>query len=72
MAGAPDREWGEVVTAFLVEREPVADYDLEAFCRERLAGYQVPKRFVRVDSLPRTPGGKLLRRELSGGGWARR
>lgn len=70
VAGAPDREWGEVVTAFLVEREPVADYDLEAFCRERLAGYQVPKRFIRVDSLPRTPGGKLLRRELPGGGWA--
>ncbi len=65
VAGTPDREWGEAVTAFVVERQPVSDYDLLAFCRERLAGYQVPKRVVRVDSLPRNAGGKLLRAELS-------
>jgi O-succinylbenzoic acid--CoA ligase len=64
VAGVPDREWGEAVTAFIVEREPVSDYELDAFCRERLAGYQVPKRFVRVESLPRNAGGKLLRLEL--------
>jgi O-succinylbenzoic acid--CoA ligase len=66
VAGTPDEEWGEAVTAFVVERRPVADYDLLTFCREYLAGYQVPKRVVRLDSLPRNAGGKLKRRALSG------
>ena len=64
VAGAPDPEWGEAVTAYVVERSRVADHDLLAFCRERLAGYQVPKRIVRVESLPRNAGGKLRRAEL--------
>jgi o-succinylbenzoate---CoA ligase len=64
VAGLPDPDWGEAVTAFLVERSPVSDYDLLAFCRERLAGYQVPKRVVRVTALPRNAAGKLLRHQL--------
>lgn len=66
VAGLPDEEWGEAVTAFVVEHRPVADYELLAFCREYLAGYQVPKRVVRRPSLPRNAGGKLLRAELRG------
>ena len=65
VAGAPDPEWGEAVTAFVVERAPVSDYELLGFCRERLAGYQVPKRVIRVDALPRTAGGKLQRDRLA-------
>jgi O-succinylbenzoic acid--CoA ligase len=65
VAGTPDPDWDEAVTAFVVERSPVSDYDLLAFCRERLAGYQVPKRVVRLDALPRNAGGKLLRSELA-------
>ncbi|MEX2024548.1 MAG: AMP-binding protein [Thermoleophilaceae bacterium] len=64
VAGTPDPDWGEAVTAFVVERKPVSDYDLLAFCRERLAGFQVPKRVVRVESLPRNAAGKLLRADL--------
>jgi O-succinylbenzoic acid--CoA ligase len=64
VAGTPDQEWGEAVTAYVVERRPVSDYDLLSFCRERLAGYQVPKRIVRVESLPRNATGKLLRGRL--------
>jgi O-succinylbenzoic acid--CoA ligase len=64
VAGTPDPEWGEAVTAYVVERQPVSDYDLTAFCRERLAGYQVPKRVVRVDAIPRNAGGKILRDQL--------
>jgi len=67
VVGVPDREWGEAVTAFVVERGPVTDYELLAFCREHLAGYQVPKRIERVDRLPRSPAGKLLRTRLPGG-----
>jgi len=67
VTGAPDPEWGEAVTAFVVERAPVSDYELLGFCRERLAGYQVPKKVIRVDALPRNAGGKLLRDRLAPG-----
>jgi fatty-acyl-CoA synthase len=40
---------------------------LAAFCRERLAGYKVPARFVfrKADELPRTPTGKIQKPRLS-------
>jgi O-succinylbenzoic acid--CoA ligase len=63
VAGRPDPEWGEAVTAFVVLRGPAGD--LRAFCRERLAPYKVPKTIEVVDALPRTASGKLLRRELA-------
>jgi acyl-CoA synthetase (AMP-forming)/AMP-acid ligase II len=58
----PDPEWGEAVTAFVV-LDGAAD-DLIAHCRERLAGYKVPRAVHAVDALPRNAAGKLLRREL--------
>ncbi|MGI8945752.1 MAG: AMP-binding protein [Thermoleophilaceae bacterium] len=64
VAGTASAEWGEEVTAYVVERAPVSDYDLLSFCREHLAGYQVPKRIERVERLPRNAAGKLLRAAL--------
>ena len=64
VAGLPSPEWGEEVTAFVVEAHPVSDYELLSFCREYLAGYQVPKRVERVHRLPRNDAGKLLRAQL--------
>jgi len=66
VVGLPDPEWGEVVTAFVVlEHAPgPADGELAAHCRERLAGYKVPRAVHAVNELPRNAAGKLLRGEL--------
>ncbi|MEX2197125.1 MAG: AMP-binding protein [Thermoleophilaceae bacterium] len=65
VAGRPDTEWGEVVVAHVVVAGDVSDHDLAAHCRALLAGYKVPKAFVRHESLPRNAAGKLLRGRLS-------
>jgi malonyl-CoA/methylmalonyl-CoA synthetase len=67
VAGTPDSEWGEVVTAWIVPASaatPPARDDLEGFAAERLARFKCPRRFVFVDALPRNALGKVLRQEL--------
>ena len=64
--GLPDEEWGEVVTA-VVARKPgmeVGGEELIECCRAALAGYKKPRRVVFLDELPKTPSGKILKREL--------
>jgi len=65
--GMPDPEWGQAVAAAVVAR-PGARVDaaaLQAFCAARLARFKVPRRIWVVGDLPRSNGGKLLRRALS-------
>ena len=64
VAGVEDPEWGEAVTAFVVLGAEVSDDELLAFARERLRPQEVPKRLVRMQKLPRTRNGKLLRELL--------
>jgi o-succinylbenzoate---CoA ligase len=61
VTGRPDPEWGEAITALVVLRERTDPEQLRDWCRERLEPHKVPKRIELVDSLPRSPGGKLLR-----------
>jgi len=67
VVGRPDNEWGEAVTAWVVAR-PGIELDfasLMAHCARMLAPYKAPKDYMLADEpLPRTPSGKLLRREL--------
>jgi O-succinylbenzoic acid--CoA ligase len=65
--GRPDPEWGEAVTAIVVTRagEAPGEPELRAHCARTLAAYKVPKLIVlSSEPLPRTPSGKLKRREL--------
>ncbi|MCX2933403.1 AMP-binding protein [Mycobacterium sp. CVI_P3] len=66
VVGAPDARRGECVHAFVVA-EPGADLqidDLEQFLAQRLARFKVPGRFHFVETIPRNPSGKILRRTL--------
>jgi long-chain acyl-CoA synthetase len=64
--GVHDERWGEAVKALVVVRNGRAGTadELIAFARERLAGYKLPRAIDFVDTLPRTPSGKVLKREL--------
>jgi O-succinylbenzoic acid--CoA ligase len=67
VAGAPDDEWGERVVAFVVAHDggsPPSLGEVRAFAGERLSAPKVPRQVVGVDAIPRSPGGKVLRRLL--------
>jgi O-succinylbenzoic acid--CoA ligase len=67
VAGAPDDEWGERVVAHVVPADrarPPALADLRAFAGERLSAAKLPRQLVLTDAIPRTAGGKPLRRLL--------
>ncbi|HEX8596626.1 MAG TPA: long-chain-fatty-acid--CoA ligase FadD2 [Pseudomonas sp.] len=63
--GVPDDRSGEAVKLFVVPREcGVSVEELKAFCKQNFTAYKVPKHIVLRESLPMTPVGKILRREL--------
>ncbi|AMK32332.1 long-chain-fatty-acid--CoA ligase FadD2 [Pseudomonas mosselii] len=63
--GVPDERTGEAVKLFVVPRAGGVSVDeLKAFCKTNFTGYKVPKHIVLRESLPMTPVGKILRREL--------
>lgn len=72
VVAAPDQKWGELVVAcvHLKPGQSVSEEELKQFCRERLAGYKVPKRFeLFAAELPKGGTGKILRRELRARYW---
>jgi long-chain acyl-CoA synthetase len=62
VVGIPDERLGEVPVAFVVG--DASDEELQSLCREHLVPYKVPVAFHRIDALPRSEVGKVLRREL--------
>ena len=64
--GVPHPRWVEGVIAVIVAK-PGSDLDeaqVLAHCQQRLASFKVPKRVLLVESLPKNPSGKLLKRQL--------
>ena len=63
-----DPKWGEVGRAFVQlapDRGAPNHEELQAFCRERLAPYKVPRRFDYVAEFPRTSAGKIQKHLLA-------
>jgi fatty-acyl-CoA synthase len=64
--GLPHPYWIEAVTAIVVVKagHELSEGQVLAFCRQQMAPFKIPKKVVFVDSLPKNPSGKLLKREL--------
>ncbi len=63
--GVPDDESGEAVKIVVVRKDGrLTDADLIAHCRQHLTGYKTPRHVEFRETLPRSPIGKILRREL--------
>ena len=65
VVGVVDEQSGETPVAFVVKKEPrLTEADVIEFARTSLTAYKVPKHVVFVNDLPKTPVGKVLRRQL--------
>jgi long-chain acyl-CoA synthetase len=68
VVGVPDERSGEAVKAVVVRADgaELTEEEVLAHCGERLARFKVPTVVEFVDALPRTPTGKVARRQLAG------
>ncbi|MGD9600365.1 MAG: class I adenylate-forming enzyme family protein [Gammaproteobacteria bacterium] len=66
VVGVPDERWGEAVVACIIPAVGVSPdaAAIIAFARERLAGFETPKRIVVMDEFPTTVGGKILKYKI--------
>lgn len=64
--GVPDEKWGERVVAYLVQRNgrTIKMEELQAFLKTRLSAFKLPKEYRLVQDLPKSPQGKILRKEV--------
>jgi acyl-CoA synthetase (AMP-forming)/AMP-acid ligase II len=62
--GLPDEQWGERVTALVVTSEELDPSSIVAYCRERLAGYKIPKTIEFIATLPHNANGKVQKNLL--------
>jgi len=60
--GRSDREWGEIVVAYVVGDAPASE--LDALCLDAIARFKRPKEYVFIDALPKNNYGKILKTEL--------
>jgi acyl-CoA synthetase (AMP-forming)/AMP-acid ligase II len=64
--GVPDDKFGEALLAFVVLQaggELTLDEMIE-FCRDKIAGYKIPRQLEIIGEMPRNPSGKILKKEL--------
>lgn len=64
--GLPHTKWVEAVTALVVPKQgqTVTEEEIMQLCRKELAAFKCPKGVIFLDALPKTPTGKILKREM--------
>jgi len=64
--GVPHSKWVEAVTAVIVPKagETITEEEIFKLCKKELAMFKIPKGVVFVDALPKTPTGKILKRDM--------
>ncbi|PZE20754.1 class I adenylate-forming enzyme family protein [Paenibacillus xerothermodurans] len=70
VTGLPDPRFGEIVTAFVVPKDPtLTEEELDCYCKEsnQLSNFKRPRKYVLVSAIPKSPVGKILRRKLRNG-----
>lgn len=66
VVGTPHEKWGEMVTAFVVLKpgEKQTEEEIIKFCKGKIASYKCPKKIYFLEALPRTPFGKVEKKQL--------
>jgi long-chain acyl-CoA synthetase len=64
VVGVPEPSGEELVKAVIVPRGPCGEEEIRRYCQERLADFKVPRIVELRDKLPRSPLGKLLRKDM--------
>jgi len=66
VVGKPDLHWGEIVAAFVVKEENIdlTEETIKEYLSDRVAGYKIPEIIVFKEEIPRTPTGKILKKDL--------
>jgi len=66
VVGTPDPEFGEAVAAFVVYEDSAqpTEEDIQAYCKEQMENHKIPAVILPTEEIPRTPTGKILKREL--------
>ena len=64
--GMPHTEYGEAVSAFVKRKQgrECSEKDLIDHCKKHIASYKSPKKIMFVEELPKSPAGKILKREI--------
>ncbi len=65
VVGLPNEEWGELVAAALIVRDPSVDLkELSAWLRQKMPAYKTPRQFVLVDEFPKNAMGKVVKNDV--------
>jgi acyl-CoA synthetase (AMP-forming)/AMP-acid ligase II len=70
--GVPHEKFGEALLAFIVLQKgsALSVDELIEFCRDKIAGYKIPRQIELLDELPRNPSGKVLKKVLREPYWS--